>query len=35
VTLRPIRDSRIQVSLTFLWMKDSRSPILANLVKCI
>src|SRR5258708_18794477 len=35
VTLRPIRDSRIQVGLTFLWMKDSRSPVLANLVKCI
>jgi DNA-binding transcriptional LysR family regulator len=35
VILRPIRDSRIQVSLTFLWMEDSRSPVLANLVKCI
>jgi DNA-binding transcriptional LysR family regulator len=35
VTLRPIRDSRIQVRLTFLWMEDSRSPVLANLVKCI
>jgi DNA-binding transcriptional LysR family regulator len=35
VTLRPIRDSRIQVGLTFLWMKDNRSPVLANLVKCL
>jgi DNA-binding transcriptional LysR family regulator len=35
VTLRPIRDSRIQVGLTFLWMKDNRSPALANLVKCL
>ena len=35
VTLRPIRDSRIQVSLTFLWMKDNRSPVLANLVQCL
>ncbi|HEX4170677.1 MAG TPA: LysR substrate-binding domain-containing protein, partial [Bryobacteraceae bacterium] len=35
VTLRPIRDSRIQVGLTFLWMEDSRSPVVANLVKCI
>jgi DNA-binding transcriptional LysR family regulator len=35
VTLRPIRDSRIRVGLTFLWMEDSRSPVLANLVKCI
>jgi DNA-binding transcriptional LysR family regulator len=35
VILRPIRDSQIQVGLTFLWMEDSRSPVLANLVKCI
>jgi DNA-binding transcriptional LysR family regulator len=35
VTLRPIRNSRIQVGLTFLWMKDNRSPVLANLVKCL
>jgi DNA-binding transcriptional LysR family regulator len=35
VALRPIRDSRIQVGLTFLWMKDNRSPVLANLVKCL
>jgi DNA-binding transcriptional LysR family regulator len=35
VTLRPIRDSRIKVGLTFLWMKDNRSPVLANLVKCL
>jgi len=35
VTLRPIRDSRIQVRLTFLWMEDSRSPVVANLLKCI
>jgi DNA-binding transcriptional LysR family regulator len=35
VTLRPIRDSRIKVGLTFLWMEDSRSPVVANLVKCI
>jgi DNA-binding transcriptional LysR family regulator len=35
VTLRPIRDSRIQVRLTCLWMKDNRSPVLANLVKCL
>jgi DNA-binding transcriptional LysR family regulator len=35
VTLRPIRDSRIQVALTFLWMKDNRSPVLASLVKCL
>jgi DNA-binding transcriptional LysR family regulator len=35
VTLRPIRDSRIKVGLTFLWMEESRSPVLANLVKCI
>jgi DNA-binding transcriptional LysR family regulator len=35
VILRPIRDSRIQVGLTFLWREDSRSPVLANLLKCI
>jgi LysR family transcriptional regulator, benzoate and cis,cis-muconate-responsive activator of ben and cat genes len=35
VTLRPIRDGRIQVGLTFLWMKDNRSPVLTNLVKCL
>jgi DNA-binding transcriptional LysR family regulator len=35
VTVRPIRDSRIQVGLTFLWMEDCRSPVVANLVKCI
>jgi DNA-binding transcriptional LysR family regulator len=35
VVLRPIRDSRIQVRLTCLWMKDSRSAILANLLERI
>jgi DNA-binding transcriptional LysR family regulator len=35
VILRPIRDNRIQVGLTFLWMKDNLSSVLANFVKCL
>jgi DNA-binding transcriptional LysR family regulator len=35
VVLRPIRNSRIQVRLALFWPKQSPSPIVQNLLKCI